>query len=160
MSPCARSGEFFIQDNGFTGGTAPLRRARMASRRSGGMGFMGLSGSAAAAAHPILAHNFAAWTTILTQGAAWAGHLQPVRHELGRGGRKRLDHRCLKLLQKELCTTDYQLYQPTKPVTFDNERNLPSHSILTPSLENITRTPESIFSILIQPIISCIHPVI
>jgi|688.fasta_scaffold141356_5 hypothetical protein len=29
---------------------------------------MGLSGSAAAAAHPILAHNCAAWTTILTQG--------------------------------------------------------------------------------------------
>jgi len=28
---------------------------------------MGLSGSAAAAEHPILAHNCAAWTTILTQ---------------------------------------------------------------------------------------------
>jgi len=42
----------------------------MASRRSGGMGFMGLSSSAAGAAQPIWNHNCSAWTTILTQGGA------------------------------------------------------------------------------------------
>ena len=59
----------------------------MPSRRSVGMGFMGLSGSAAE--HPILAHNCAAWTTILTQGE---GTRLPFRHPARRLKKLREQH--------------------------------------------------------------------